>query len=244
VDLARDVRTRFTFSSAFDFYPVWSPDGSRVAYSSNRKGHFDIYVKNATGAGHAEPLLVSDNEKYVTDWSRDGRYLAYTQIDSKGKTLADLYLLPLFGDKKPIPLVRTQFLEGIGAFSPEGHWIAYVSNDSGSDEIYLTSYPKAGGKWQVSQGGGTDPEWASSGRALYYRTLGGKLMEASVTSNGTSVEVGTPHQVANIQLGELPADMWVYDPLPGNHGFIILRPERTESMPLVFVTHWLQGIKR
>ncbi len=163
---------------------------------------------------------------------------------SKGKTLADLYLLPLFGDKKPIPLVKTRFFEGDGTFSPEGHWIAYVSNESGSREIYITSYPKSGGKWQVSQGGGTDPRWAASGRALYYRTPGGKLMEASVTSNGTSVDVGTPHQVAKIELGELPANSWAYDPLPGDNGFLVLRPERTESAPLVFVTHWIQGNKR
>ncbi|MEJ2422810.1 MAG: hypothetical protein P8018_14100, partial [Acidobacteriota bacterium] len=244
VDLVRNVRTRFTFDSAFDFYPVWSPDGSRVAFSSNRKGHFGIFVKSATGAGQTEPLLVSDGDNYVTDWSRDGRYLTYTQVDSKGKTLADLYLLPLFGDKKPIPLVQTRFSEGNAVFSPHGRWIAYVSNESGTGEIYITSYPKAGGKWQVSQGGGTDPRWAPEGGELYFRTLGGKLMEASVTSNGTSVDVGTPHQAAKIQLGEPSLNSWVYDPLPKDRGFVVLRPERTESAPLVFVTHWTEGIKR
>ena len=244
VDLARNVRTRFTFNPAFDTFPVWSPDGSKVAFSSNRKGHSDIYVKSATGAGDAEPLLVSDSEKYVTDWSRDGRYLTFTQVDSKGKTLADLFLLPLFGDKKPIPLVQTQFLEGMGAFAPDGHWIAYQSNESGKSEIYITSYPQAGGKWQVSQGGGVSPRWEPGGKGLYYRTPDGKLMEASVTSNGSAVEVGTPHQVAKIQLGELPGNAWDFDPMPGGNGFIVMRPQRTESVPLVFVTHWSAGITR
>ena len=244
VDLARGVKTRFTFDPAFDTFPVWSPDGTRLAYSCNEKGHFDIYVKSATGAGDADALLVSDGDKYVTDWSRDGRYLTFTQIDSKGKNLADLFLLPLSGDRKPVPLVQTQFQEGSGVFSPDGRWIAYVSNESGKGEIYITSFPVSGGKWQVSQGGGTNPRWKPDGSGLYFRTPDGKLMAVSVVSKGPAVEVGTPQQEAKIQLGEQASNLWVYDALPKGGGFIVLRPERTESVPLVFVTHWPQGIRR
>ena len=112
VDLARGVKTRFTFDPAADFDPVWSPDGSRIAWASNAKGHFDLYAKSSTGAGEAEELLVSDADKYFTDWSRDGRFIAFTQLDPKWNNGADIWILPLSGDRKPYPFLATPFNEG------------------------------------------------------------------------------------------------------------------------------------
>jgi Tol biopolymer transport system component len=244
LDLARGVKTRFTFDPSPDMNPVWSPDGSRVAFSSNQKTHFDIYAKSATGSGDKEPLLISDADKYTTDWSRDGRYIAYTQLDSRGKTQADIFVLPLAGERKPYAFLQTEFAEGNAVFSPDGHWMAYQSNESGKGEVYVTSFPKAGGKWQVSQGGGAVPRWRHDGAGLYYRMPDGKLMEASIASKGTALEVGTPFQVSKIQLGEFGPNQWVVEPSPKDDRFLVLRPEKTASTPLTLVTHWPEGIKR
>ena len=244
LDLARGVKTRFTFDPSPDMNPVWSPDGSRVAFSSNQKTHFDIYAKSATGAGDKEALLVSDADKYTTDWSRDGRYIAYTQLDSRGKTQADIFVLPLTGERKPYAFLQTEFAEGNAVFSPDGRWMAYQSNESGKGEVYVTSFPQAGGKWQVSQGGGAVPRWRHDGAGLYYRMPDGKLMEASIASKGTALEVGTPLQVSKIQLGEFGPNQWVVEPSSKNDRFLVLRPEKTASTPLTLVTHWPEGIKR
>jgi len=187
---------------------------------------------------------VSDTDKHISDWSHDGRYAAYTQIDSKGKTQADIFILPMTGDRKPYVLLQTQFAEGNAVFSPDGRWLAHQSTESGKAEVYVTSFPQAGGKWQVSQGGGIVPRWRHDGAGLYFRMPDGKLMEASVASKGGAAEVGTPHQVSKIQLGEFGPNTWAYESAPKEDRFIVLRPEKTISTPLALVTHWVEGIKR
>ncbi len=244
LDLARNVKTRFTFDAAPHFFPVWSPDGSTITYSSSVKGHFDLYTKSASGAGEATLLLSSDADKYVSDWSRDGRYLTFTQVDSKLKTLGDIFILPLFGDRKPFPFLQTTFNEGNAVFSPDGHWLAYQSNESGKGEVYIMPFPQPGGKWQVSQGGGVNPRWRPDGSAVFYRTPDDKLMEAVVTAKGAALEVGTPKQVAKVSFAELGGVGWVYDVAPKDGRFVFLRPEQAVSTPVTLVTHWAEGIKR
>jgi Tol biopolymer transport system component len=244
LDLARNVKTRFTFDAAPHFFPTWSPDGTTLAYSSSVKGHFDLYTKSASGAGDAMLLLSSDGDKYVSDWSRDGRYLAFTQVDSKSKTLGDIFILPLFGDRKPFSFLQTTFNEGNAVFSPDGRWLAYQSNESGKGEVYIMPFPKPGGKWQVSQGGGVNPRWRPDGAALFFRTPDDRLMEASVSAKGTALEVGTPKQVAKVSFAELGGTGWVYDVAPKEGRFIFLRPEQAASPPVTLVTHWAEGIKR
>jgi eukaryotic-like serine/threonine-protein kinase len=244
LDLDRNVKTRFTFDAAPHFFPVWSPDAANIAYSSSVKGHFDLYTKSASGAGEASLLLSSDGDKYVSDWSRDGRYLAFTQVDSKSKTLGDIFILPLFGDRKPFSFLQTTFNEGNAVFSPDGRWVAYQSNESGKGEVYIMPFPQPGGKWQVSQGGGLNPRWRPDGQAVFYRTPDDKLMEASVSAKGSALEVGTPKQIAKVAFAELGGTGWVYDVAPKGDRFIFLRPEQAASTPVTLVTHWVEGIKR
>ena len=137
--------SRFTFDAALDRFPIWSPDGSRIVFDSNRKGHRDLYQKSSSGAGAEELLVESPQDKVATDWSADGRFILYHSIDPQ--TARDLWVLPMEGDRKPWVFLKTSFDERNGQFSPDGRWVAYMSNESGRKEIYIRPFaaPAASG---------------------------------------------------------------------------------------------------
>jgi Tol biopolymer transport system component len=198
LDLSRGgASTRFTFGSASDAYPVWSPDGSRIIFSSNRDGRYNLYQKPANGVQDEVVLLKSSENKYATSWSRDGRFLLYAAAHAKTKS--DIWVLPLEGDRKPAPFQSTEFFERQARFSPDGHWVAYCSDESGRPEVYVRSFSmnsagtavEAGGKWQVSNGGGNDPRWRGDGRELYYRSSDGRVMAVEIATN-PAFRTGTP----------------------------------------------------
>ena len=139
IDTARGVPTRFTFDAAADNYPVWSSNGSRVVFASNRNGISNLYWKLSSGAGTDELLLESDQNKSPAHWSSDGRFLLFRSIDPQTGT--DLWVMPLSSDKKPFPFLKTSFEEREGQFSPDGKWIAYQSNESSRFEIYVQPFP-------------------------------------------------------------------------------------------------------
>jgi Tol biopolymer transport system component len=240
MDLARGVRTRFTFNPADDEFPVWTPDGSRIAFISSRKGHLDLYVKDASGSGSEELLYESDVNKFAPDWSRDGRFIVFS-LYPKGKTKSDLWVLPLFGDRKPFPYLQTEFDEQFAKFSPDGHWLAYVSDETGSYEAYLAPFPGGGGKWQVSQGGGTQPAWKRDGSSLFYLAPGGKLMQVSVKEKPSAVQIGVPHQlfqVASIAEGNR------YAVAPDGQRFLVNTVTQGSTPELLtLVTNWTTGLK-
>ncbi len=192
IDAARGVPTRFTFDAANDIRPVWSPDGSHVVFSSNRKGIFHLYWKLSSGAGADELLLASDQNKSPSDWSSDGRFLVFRSQDSQ--TGYDLWILPITGDKKPFLFLKTPFEERDGQFSPDGKWIAYQSNESGRFEIYVQPFPGPGGKFQISTNGGAQPRWNKNGKEIFYVSLDSKMMAAPVKllPDSQSLETGTP----------------------------------------------------
>ena len=130
--------TRFTFDPALDRFPVWSPDGSRIVFDSNRKGPRNLYIKPSSGAGSEELLVESPQDKLGVDWSADGRFIVYYSIDPQ--TGRDLWVLPLEGDRKPWMFLKTNFDERWGQFSPDGRWVAYQSNESGRQEIYVRPF--------------------------------------------------------------------------------------------------------
>ncbi|MEI6667542.1 MAG: protein kinase [Acidobacteriota bacterium] len=190
IDLARAAApSRFTFDPAADFGPVWSPDGSQIAFVSNRGGPANIFIRPANQSSPEKLALKSDTPNYVTDWSRDGRLLAYS--DQATATGFDLWLLPLSGDTKPVLFLRTPYDEDNAAFSPDGRWIAYDSNESRRPEVYVRPFPAAGGSYMVSRDGGTLPMWRDDGKELFFLALDGTLTSASV-STAKDFEAGVP----------------------------------------------------
>ncbi len=192
VDVARGVASRLTSDPNVDYAPVWSPDGRRVAFRSARNGVYDLFEKPASGAGDEQSLLVTLEGKAPVDWSPDGRTLLYTSLSPK--TGSDLWALPLGGNGKPFPIVQTAFDELDAQVSPNGRWLAYVSNESGRFEIYGRPFPGPGGRWPVSTAGGSQPRWRPDGKELFYVVPGGHLMAApiGVTSDGQTLQPGAP----------------------------------------------------
>jgi Tol biopolymer transport system component len=194
LELGRDVLSRFTFDAGTDIFPVWSPDGGRIVFASDRQGAIgDLYEKSASGEQKAERLLLATPQsKYPTDWSPDGRVVLYRATDTK--TGQDVWAVPVDGDRKPSPIIHTTFDERDGQFSPDGQWIAYESNESGRSEIYVEAFPPAGGKRQISTNGGAQVRWRRDGTELFYIALDGRLIATPIrfASNRRAVEPGSP----------------------------------------------------
>jgi Tol biopolymer transport system component/predicted Ser/Thr protein kinase len=193
LDLNRGSRTRFTFDPGDDVDPVWSPDGRRVAWSSDRKGVRDLYVKSASGTDQDEPLLVSSLPKTTEDWSQDGGHLIFKQPVEGGASLS-IFALPMGpgAERKPFPVRATEFMERQGQLSPNSKFLAYSSNQSGRQlQVYVQPFPPTGGRWQVSPSVGTEPRWKADGKELYYLS-GNKLLAAAVKMDGASFEAGVP----------------------------------------------------
>jgi Tol biopolymer transport system component len=204
-DFSRKTMTRLTFDEAEDADPVWSPDGRWVAWGSGRdNGVRQIYRKEASGAGQDERLTEGRNSKRLFDWSRDGRYLLYGELTPDRSW--DLLALPLEGDRKPIALLQTPFVTNVARFSPDGHWIAYKSNDTGRDEVYVMAFPGAGattqpsGKWQVSNSGASDMLWRDDGRELYFETPDGRVMAVGIQAGPLGVQADTPRALFSAAL--------------------------------------------
>jgi serine/threonine-protein kinase len=191
-DLERKVATRLTFDESYDADQVWSPDGRYIAFSSNRgSGNNAIYRKASDGSGEVE-LIAEPGELpalYPTSWSSDGKWLAVWTSNS------DIYVADANGGGME-PFQTTDFGEFNPSFSPDGRWIAYDSNESGRLEIYVRAFPAAGGKWQVSDGGGALARWSADGSELYYRTDEG-IMAVEINGSGDNFEVGTPRSLFN-----------------------------------------------
>jgi Tol biopolymer transport system component len=208
LDLLRGVSTRFTFDLSPNSAPVWSPDGSRVAFAVQRAGGLGIYQKASNGAGKEQELVRAIGDpKVPDDWSRDGRFLLYTHWDPR--TRGDLWVLPLAGDGKPsgtpTPFANTEFSEGQGRFSPNAHWIAYASDESGRSEIYIQPFPappNGGSKTPISRDGGSQPRWRRDGKELFYLSPDGKLMAADVTE-GPIFKASVPRTLFQVPLAQI-----------------------------------------
>ena len=237
-DLARSVSSRFSFSSADAFCPVWSPDGRRMAYTVQP----DMVEKAADGQGAENPIAnKSDEMKIPTDWSPDGRYVAFASQSKE--TNWDIWILPTFGDRKPFPWLKTGFTELWPVFSPDGRYLAYQSNESGRQEIYVQSFPGPGGKWQVSSAGGTEVHWRADGKELYYRSADQKLMAVEVVP-GATFEAGVPKALFPVHLETGLARNRFLPSRDGQRFLLVATPARESMTPTTVVLNWLADLGR
>jgi Tol biopolymer transport system component len=195
----RDTLTRLTFAGDSNTSPAWTPDGRRIAYSSQEKGGVsNLWWIRADGAGDAQRLSESKGQQYAGSWRPDGKVLAFFQ--NNPGTGYDVMTLPIEGDDKsgwkpgePKPFANSTFSEIYPAFSPDGRWLAYQSNESGNPEVYVRPFPEPGGKWQVSTGGGYMPKWSRNGKELFYRTVTeSKIMAVTYTASSDSFHADKP----------------------------------------------------
>lgn len=194
-DLARGVRTRFTFGPALSDDPVWSPDGKMIVFDSNRTGTYALYEKPSNGTQKEQVVFADPAVKFTTSWSPDGKYVIFDRIDPQSKGKTAIWVLPMFGDHKAYPLITTDFNNTYSQFSLDGHWVAYDSNESGKDEIYAVAFPNASARFQISTAGGGNVQWRADGKELYYTDPDNKLMAVDVATKGDTLQIGTPHEL-------------------------------------------------
>jgi Tol biopolymer transport system component len=199
VDIAREVASRLTFDPRNENYPLWSPDGAQIAYTSTSAEAPGIYIQASTGAGRSERVLPSGGEDLVlTDWSRDGRFVFYQ--GGTDRTRSDIWVLPMTGEHKPYPFLTGPYDELQARLSPDGRWLAYSSDESGRSEVYVQSFPEPGGKWQVSTNGGSDPRWRADGGELLYLSSDQQLTSMPVAQAPASFEVVIPKPLFPIRV--------------------------------------------
>jgi eukaryotic-like serine/threonine-protein kinase len=233
-DIARGTATRFTFNAAGDGLPLWSPDGSRVLFASNRGGSYDLYEKPANGAADETVLVTNPNEKWPGDISRDGRYLAYTEGTPQNNY--DVMILPLAGERQPVPFVHSSFNETLPRFSPDGRWIAYVSDASGRREVYVQPFPGPGGKWQVSTAGGDEPVWRADGRELFYLSPDWHVMAVEVNL-GAGFQAGVPAPLFSFT--SVPDGWTHYSVSRDGQRFLLVEPQRSRGLaPTTVTLNW------
>ena len=265
-DLSQETLTRLTFGGNVNNNPSWTPDGKRIAFESSKEGPLNIFWQLADGSGGLERLTTSEYPQVPHSWSPDGQLLAFIEINPT--TGYDIWMLrmgnpspgsgqvPLAGTgqvpstasgqgRKAQPFLRTRFDEEVPRFSPDGRWLAYVSNESGRNEIYVQPYPGPGGKWQISTEGGAEPVWNRNGRELFYRT-GDKMMAVEITTQ-PGFSAGKPRMLFEGRYRPTPATSPNYDVSPDGQRFLMLKPaEQEQPAPtqINVVLNWFEELKQ
>jgi len=245
-DLLRGTEMTLTFGPWRNQGPVWSPDSQSIAYTSNQNGlNNQVVRRKSDGTGGEELLTESRDVKIPTSWSADSRFIAYNSTPP-GKSNSELWILPLFGDRKPFVFLQTNSNVAEGHFSPRGGWIAYSSDESGRSEVYVTSFPDHQGKWQVSPSGGSMPRWRRDGKQLLYLAPNSQLMAADVSWSGSTFEVAAIHPLFHLRLAPGPpiydlgptAGQIGYDVSPDGERILVNSPAESETTPITVILNW------
>ena len=238
VDWAHDLSRRLTFDPALspNGNVVWSPDGQRVAFASQRAGNRDIYEQNVNGVGTETAVLATPIDEWPEDWSADGRYLAYGRNRSRGVG-GGLFALPLFGDRTPITIADTLFAQDEPRFSSDGRWVAYNSAQSGMNQVYLVSFPATDQKRQISTDGGVQPRWRRDGKELFYLGLDGRIMAVDLRID-SSIDTGVPRALFNTRLSVDPVRDQFAVTADGQR-FLVQEPViRGTPTPITVLVNW------
>ena len=246
-DLGRATLTRLTLDPGQDQFPLWTPDGRRIIFSSNRDGQPNLWWQAADGTGAAERLTTSSNAQFLNGITPDGTAVVFNETTpTMGR---DLLQLALDGTRRVTPLLQTKFDERNGIVSPDGRWLAYESNSSGPFEIYVRPFPNVGGgQWQVSTAGGRQPLWARSGKELFYFGADGALLRVPVEASGATWNAGTPMKLLEGRYYTGTGSGRAYDVSPDGQRFLMIKAPGTDAgaapPALIVVQHWDEELKR
>ena len=247
-DITRRTLTRLTFEGWND-HPIWTPDGGRITYRSGaatRGGPENLFWKPSDGSGAPERLTTSDNVQSPTSWSADGRFLTFYErpTGTQSTTGRDVWVLPVEREREPQAFLQMPFDESAPTFAPNGQWIAYVSNESSRNEVFVQPYPGPGGKWQISNGGGIGPVWSRNGRELFYRS-GNRMMAVEITTE-PSFSAGTPTRLFEGAFTSGAVARANYDVSPDGERFLMVQPsgEDVSSTQINVVLNWFEELKQ
>jgi eukaryotic-like serine/threonine-protein kinase len=241
-DLSREALSRFTFEGDLNAAPVWTPDGKRIAFRSNKEGPFNVFWQVADGSGGLERLTMSKNGQGPSSWSPDGQLLAFDEVNPNKRF--EIWVLRI-GDRKAQPFLQTRFNEAAPRFSPDGRWLAYNSDESGRYEVYVQPYPGPGGKWQISTGGGTEPAWNPNGRELFYCSED-KMMAVDIATQ-PGFAAGRPRMLFEGRYGDSPNPLIAnYDVSPDGQRFLMTKESEQSSSAtqINVVLNWFEELKQ
>src|SRR5207237_8241670 len=227
-DLGRATLTRRTFDPGLDQFAVWTPDGLLIVFISSRSGQLNVWWQAADGTGAAEQLTTSSNPQLVTAITPDWTAVVFFELmPTRG---FDLLRVALDGTRRVTPLLQTKFDERNGIVSPDGRWLAYESNSSGSFEIYVRPFPHVdGGQWQVSTTGGRQPLWARSGKELFYFGSDGALLRVPVEASGTTWNAGAPMKLLEGRYYTGAGSGRAYDVSPDGRRFLMIKASGADA---------------
>jgi hypothetical protein len=240
---ARGGQTRLTFDPGADDYPVWSPDGLRIAFQGLRQGGLTLRQKLVTGTVEDETLLTgpAGSTAIPTDWSADGRFIAFNR-STAGTGFGDIWVLPTSGDRKPFAIVQTPANEANASFSPDGRWFAYQSFEIGISEVYVQPFPPTGGKHQISRSGGFYPTWRADGKELFFRDVNGTLMAASIKATD-QFESEIPRPL--FSSGPTNVNSRSYVAAKDGQRFLVVVPQSASTTaPLTVLLNWTAAIQK
>jgi dipeptidyl aminopeptidase/acylaminoacyl peptidase len=252
LDLTRDaIAARLTYRlDQLKGGVAWLPDRSRVAFgASDGSQGGGVYEKIVAGVQDPQLLFRSEGGKRPTSWSPDGRFVAFTQIDDR--TLhRSIWVYPLFGDRKPRPLLESTFSHEQLAFSPDGHWIAYASDKGGAFDVYIRAFPNGDREWRISQRVGNIPQWRADGRELFYWAQASRALMAVPIMSASSLEPGEPVKLFDVPLLR-GGGFGQYSVTPDGQRFLIIEPEtaadrqtRQDQTPIQVVLNWAAALNR
>jgi Tol biopolymer transport system component len=242
LDMARGVKTRLTFGPVSNSSPVWSPDGKWIAYTADLNGRSNLFRKPSDGSGAEELLLTDDQVTLASDWSPDGKYLLYSRGPSGSNW--EVWGLPLEGERKPWLIVphAANSSSGMASLSPDGHWLAYTSNESGSGQIYVVAFRGGQGKWQVSTGDGLSPHWSRDGKELYYfNTVTRTVFAVPVKESNGALQFGAGQALATNPASQGAA---VYDVSPDSKKILLNMVSQQVSQSVTVVTNFAARLKK